>query len=304
MISKNESNNLKGIAIILVMLGHLVATQQIHLPKEFRYFATFSVSIFLILSGYGLTKSYLADGLKNFIRKRISSVYIPFLITSIILFLLFHKNNHSTFELIKTITFLNKDLTLDGTMWFIYYILIWYTAFYITFKLKSNNIIKVTLLFFLSLGLNNYSYIIDSKTLSFQFSLHAFSFPIGVALALMPKIQVNRNAFSIMTTSMMILFIFLLSKLWGDYEFWLYSSSSVTFALSIIMIVKELNINSTSLLFIGAISYEAYLLEGVLRHVSFHQNLTLNTLIFFMITFIASFILQQSIGKIKQIIPK
>lgn len=49
-----KTKELKGISIVLVMLFHLVTIHKTTLPYELRWVASFGVSVFLLVSGYGL----------------------------------------------------------------------------------------------------------------------------------------------------------------------------------------------------------------------------------------------------------
>lgn len=65
----------KTIAIILVVFDHLGFIQK---------GGAIGVSIFLVLSGYGLTKSYekIKYDLRGYWKKRVANVYIPFVMCS------------------------------------------------------------------------------------------------------------------------------------------------------------------------------------------------------------------------------
>lgn len=66
MITKEDTKNIKGFAIIMVLIGHLVAVRHINVNINFLDLATFGVSIFLFLSGFGLYKSCKTNGMDGF----------------------------------------------------------------------------------------------------------------------------------------------------------------------------------------------------------------------------------------------
>lgn len=68
-ISKEGTQALKGIAILLVIFGHMGF---LDIP------GAGGVHIFLILSGYGIYCSVNKNGLYQYWKKRIVSVYIPY----------------------------------------------------------------------------------------------------------------------------------------------------------------------------------------------------------------------------------
>lgn len=120
-ISREDTLIFKGIAILLVLICHIVGVFGIRYATPL---GGIGVSIFLLLSGYGLNESYKLKGLKGFIRKRVSTVYLPYMLVVIIdnLILSFNLNG------------LLNDLLLITTpnfMWFIQFIVINYFLFYL-----------------------------------------------------------------------------------------------------------------------------------------------------------------------------
>lgn len=74
-IKVSLSYMIKGFAIIIIVICHL--------GNKFTYLFTplggVGVALFLILSAYGLEKSYIENGgLQDFWRKRIITVFIPY----------------------------------------------------------------------------------------------------------------------------------------------------------------------------------------------------------------------------------
>lgn len=71
MLTLQKTKELKGISIVLVMLFHLVTIHKTTLPYELRWVASFGVSVFLLVSGYGLFLSEKRNGLRDFFKKKI-----------------------------------------------------------------------------------------------------------------------------------------------------------------------------------------------------------------------------------------
>ena len=63
-LSKEQTLLLKGIAILMVILGHM---------SYITWGGAGGVTIFLILSGYGIHESFKKNGLKNYWKKKIST---------------------------------------------------------------------------------------------------------------------------------------------------------------------------------------------------------------------------------------
>ena len=89
MIEEKERDSridiLKGIAIILMVLGHSGMPEGI---IEFIYL--FHMAVFFIASGYCYKEKYSEDGqaIKSFFGRRIKKIYVPYVIWMIILVLM------------------------------------------------------------------------------------------------------------------------------------------------------------------------------------------------------------------------
>jgi peptidoglycan/LPS O-acetylase OafA/YrhL len=139
----SQTNQLKGIAIILVLLGHLWVHVSQNSPSII--FSSDSVYLFLFLSGYGLTVSSENHILlfKDFAKRRISKVMIPYWTTTIIILLLdffFLNKIYSNNNLILTFTGINITQStqyIDYVRWYITFQLFCYLLFFIFNKYFS-----------------------------------------------------------------------------------------------------------------------------------------------------------------------
>ncbi|WP_349399563.1 acyltransferase [Clostridium perfringens] len=124
MISIYNSNSLKGIAIVMIILCHIVGVFGVRYATPL---GGIGVSIFLFISGYGLNESYKKNGLNNFISKRVKKVLIPYWIIVIIDEFI---NRNSISVLLKEVVLLKTP----NFMWFIQYIVTLYLLFYLINK--------------------------------------------------------------------------------------------------------------------------------------------------------------------------
>lgn len=145
MISKKETHILKAVSILAIIVCHFygwIDTSSAILSRISSSLSQSGVFLFLFLSGYGICKSYKINALKNYWKKRLSKIYIPFLLVVIPQFLLKvwnYRNNISDMYIASTVLSafgLYPNNLLDGTLWFVCYILFEYVLFYLLCKSK------------------------------------------------------------------------------------------------------------------------------------------------------------------------
>ncbi|WP_078414365.1 acyltransferase family protein [Priestia abyssalis] len=266
IIDAKVTEQSKGIAILLVILGHLHI-----IPRS----GAWGVAIFLLLSGFGLTQSYLKNGLNNFLAKRLSKVILPyFIVTSVWLILdTFILNKHYSFiTIILGLSGLDFKATIDASMWYITYIILWYLMFYLVFKFSMNTIVRLAILFSFASLLG----ILDIKLNIFAYGsgayLYIFEFPLGVLFGILYSkiidIKINKLMVSVASITILsfLLFFFFLNQLnqAGFYAELCYALSNLACGIGIISFLSFISfykISSHILLFLGSISYELYLLE-------------------------------------------
>lgn len=285
MISKNNTLALKGLAILVVMLGHLVNVNKTSLPYELRFFAAFSVSIFLIISGYGLTISTKHNGLNGFFKKRLKAVWYPYAIATIFVSVWWGIIINDPIAVIRNITFIEPKNPIDATMWFIYYIVFWYISFFFINCIAKNKFVRILLFLSISYVIKNYQIIPQYELLQFPFQLHAFSFSLGVILGETNDIfKENKKLNVLMACVFSFLFIYYLCNLFSSFSMDAYFLSSLMFGLTCIFLFSTLNIMVKPLMILGSISYELYLFEGVLVGVTYNNNHILNAIVFIFVT--------------------
>lgn len=121
--TRDKTNVLKGIAIIMVVLGHTTAL--VDGLRVLTPLGAIGVGLFLICSGYGLEKSFQLNGLSNFWKKKFKAILLPYLIIELI-GLIFHPHIDI------------KDFILDVSLikplhpfgWYMQYLLVWYVSYY------------------------------------------------------------------------------------------------------------------------------------------------------------------------------
>ena len=148
---RTNTKVMKGIAILAVMLCHLMGKFGGG-TTLFTPLGGIGVSIFLMLSAYGLNESFIGGGCvwgggSSWWKKRIIAVFIPYFLIQCILYLPFHKFNIIDFIL---------DVTLISPRyhngWYLNYLLICYVAFYLVIRVPFLTKHKITIFTALSVA--------------------------------------------------------------------------------------------------------------------------------------------------------
>lgn len=282
-LDKVQTDQLRGIAILLVVLGHLwvhVVQQRPHFV-----FGGDGVALFLLLSGYGLTVSIerARAGFINYASQRLRRVMIPYWAATVFILLLdfvILGRTYSGSDLIMTFSGLNLNATtqhIDYVRWYITFLIFWYLVFYIVARLFQGKS-GLFMLFMISTVLFPLSY----YYLKFQW-YQFFAFPAGCAIAFFKEdinklFTKNKKGFVIFTViagSCVLAWKMLLSleSIGGC----LYSHvpnilltfinevGSLVLVLTLIVGIAcfgSMKYSSRFLLFYGGISYEMFLIHG------------------------------------------
>jgi len=184
-IDRKISNYLKAIAIIFVIFFDHIFGGTFSLITSVPFGAG-AVNIFLILSGYGLYVSYCSKGLnvKSYWSKKIDTIFIPYTIITVIYFvyLRFIGTNVSFYILLKNILCIDFQRHIDGTMWYMSFLLIWYMVFFFVFYFGFPKIFKILIMFFGGCVFHQYIFNNIFDVCSWQFSVNAFAFPTGILI--------------------------------------------------------------------------------------------------------------------------
>ena len=270
-LDKMCTSELKGIAIISVVLGHLVITKFIDTPFQyFNYLGAQGVTLFVFLSGFGLTTTVLVQGIsKGFLKRRLSVVLIPYALTTslwIIIDALLGR-----YYALKTIglSILGLSLTIDATMWYISFISIWYIVFFLSFYQKIPNAVRLLILFGFAWFLRSGNLAIVPVDFKWQWRMYSLVFPLGVLLAfyLWHKIRQTQSNGLVFIGSLG--FVYFAYSLFSQRNDMFYTNFNICVAMLLVVVIVLLNMygyESTLLKTIGDFSYEIYLCEAVFMY--------------------------------------
>lgn len=182
LFNKDISTWFKGIAIIMIILSHYAEWWTWFYTEEgtselirngISRFGPYGVAIFLLFSGYGLTKSAGNSriGIK-FILKRIVSVYIPYFILVLLIDLL-----SGGLEDMEDII----DLLYGNDFWYMTVLFSFYLAFMAIWLIFTNCHIRAVLMVIFTYWYSNYLYKAGEQDFWY---ISNIAFAIGVLLAL------------------------------------------------------------------------------------------------------------------------
>lgn len=304
-LSKEDSQSLKAISAILIVLHHLsqrVGINLITLP--FIEIGKYSVALFLFLSGYGVMSSYVNNKnyLNGFLRRRILTIYIPFMISNII-FIIIDNIKGEKFGLLEVIEYTLGIKLIDGIMWFIFSIIIFYVIFYLAFKFTTIKRGTINLIIgtigYLVLGI-----LFDLGTTITNIS---FAFAGGSIVAIYKEkfVELLQKKYVLKISGIICILgvTRIVSILCGNIflrEFIL-SISTLSYAVLLVSLSKRFKLNGEIVKSLGIISFEIYLLHNKLIAVMPNINRSIAVAIFyFFVLIIFSYIFSKMNSKISK----
>ncbi len=263
-MSMKNTQAVKGIAIILVIAAHAMGNF-FHVSTDYtNYLGTGGVCLFLILSGYGLYRSYRRNGLhRDFWDKKINKVFVPYWGVTC-LFGIYLRSSHTI--LLKNLLCIDYDRNYDGTMWYMSLLLIEYIAFFMIFYFAGMDIIKITMLFIVGVVIKENTNVF--RGCGWQFSHNWLSFPLGVALGYVSSLvsghtlncdRIKKILKVIMGPAFLGVYIYGFKAGWG---FQVQGVILCMLAVAFVNLVPA--VFKKTLVAIGVISYPVYLVEGKL----------------------------------------
>lgn len=256
---------LKGICSLLIILHHLSMVIDYN-PHDYTFnFSQFNswgsliVGVFLFISGLGLTKNItLYNKPVKSLSKRLYKVLLPLIITSLIYLTLIY-----IFDEINIQNFILPN------SWYCYTIMFYYIVFFLSIMITTNKLkilsinIVISLFFVLYLIYNDCSGYLFKSNLAFNLGMVYAIFKPKICNYIIPKknnyiiiLIVIFNMIAIIDIAVNYILNFSIPI--GNYLF------SIACSVFILPITLIYNLNSKILLFLGSISYELYLIHGVI----------------------------------------
>ena len=297
------TTGLKGFLALGIVFHHL--SQWVTTGTEFSnfgYMGTYIVSVFFFLSGYGLyvQNERKENYLDNFLVKRLSKILTPFIIISSI-YLIYRSINGQVLSSSFFIDLFKKGSTVIYNGWFVDIIILMYIFFYISFRVFNNKTIAILVntLFIIF-------YIVLAIKLEYGFWWYNSSLPFILGLIWAKNKEnidrlLKKYYFIPLVSVTVLLFVshqysFILQKfhLVDNYSYALAANiDNVIFTFYLILIVRKIDFSNNYLLFLGKISFELYMIHGLVMSIfgKYFVTSRLNDIIFTILVLIVSIFL-------------
>ena len=134
-LSNKSTKSLKGLLALLIIFHHI--SQKVTTGENFsnfEYMGRYIVALFFFLSGYGLYFQYSnnANYMKNFLRKRLVRIFIPFYVF-IVIYVIYRATLGEVINVDFFLSFWKDHNNIIYNGWFINSIIVLYVIFYISF---------------------------------------------------------------------------------------------------------------------------------------------------------------------------
>lgn len=220
------------------------------------------VSAFFFISGYGLMSSYLEKKeayLRTFLRARMASLLVPFTL-SIIAYQTCLYIDAGAPEISPVLVDLIHGHTrrILPYSWYVFEIAFLYLIFYVAFARKERAMAeKVVITSLLSILL---VYFLRMAHFGDWWYVSLLAFPLGLACKYIEMKSGGVSALGVKTMSFVLVGFALLIRLFGAYHF----STMLLYPLFMYVLFAHIDTpTNRALHFLGGISYEVYLIQGI-----------------------------------------
>lgn len=302
-LSKNNTDIIKGISVLVVILCHIAmfSVNDGMIKRIFLNSGILAVAIFIFVSGYGLMSQLLKkeNYLKGFWQK-ILNLFIIFIVSNIAITIisnLFLKTNYNIKDIL--LSSLQFNFSNGRELWFVACIIFMYISFFISFKLsKHKGIIGVIISTFI------YVFICKLVGKGAWWYNCVSCFSLGVLFAMYKDRILNFYKKNYYVKGIVVLFLFIVSMI-----LYIKGSSSMQFLIPIIFVILvtiilvKVKLQSNIFLYLNKISFEIYLTHLIVLQVAF-QSLVERNSIYLLFLFLIMVILSLIVQKICKLILK
>lgn len=264
------SREIKGIAIMAVLIGHMaIIFKLLKLPVT-EYLGAQGVDLFLFLSAFGLTVSFSKKGLKDFFKKRLLVIFIPYIIFNVVRLPIEIKAMNIPMGILDILkSFLAINVNFDPSMWYVQYIIIWYIIFFAVYSIKPLKINhKAYILLAIGLIFLGITVYISNNNIDVRHPLresisHHLAFPLGALFFLVYEDLKVKNKWQDLIVSVIALVIYIIAsfKIPMLLPYYITNIAFLVFIVFLFMFIAKMGYKSKLLCWLGDLAYYIYLNE-------------------------------------------
>ena len=309
-LSNKSTKSLKGILALLIIFHHVsqkITTGEVF--SNFSYMGRYIVALFFFLSGYGLFFQYSnnATYMKNFLRKRLTRILIPFFVF-IFIYVFYRATLGEVINMNFFLSFLKEHNNIIYNGWFINNIIVLYIIFYISFVKKDSKpaFFKVVFLTLVYIFWEVYQSHGDWEYVS------TMSFLLGMFWMKKRGVidrLIERNYFIYLVSFSILVYIFqnyevILKEIDVSNTYVYYGIAgnlrTMVFVVYFLLLINRLNFSNKYMDFLGGISFEIYMIHGLVMHYfsKFFVSSELNDVIYTIVVLLVSIFSAYYINKI------
>ena len=309
-LSNKSTKSLKGLLALFIIFHHV--SQKITTGanfSNFEYMGRYIVALFFFLSGYGLYFQYSNDAtyMENFLRKRLTRIFIPFFVF-IVIYVIYRASLGEVVNVDFFLSFWRDHSNIIYNGWFINSIIVLYVIFYVSFKKKDSKIAIFKLVFFTLVYIfwKAYQNHGDWEYVSIM------AFFLGVFWmkdrSLIDKF-IEKNYFVLLVSFSILMYVFrhyeVIMKNIGITNRYVYygivgNLCTMIFVVYFLLLTNKLNFSNKYLDFLGNISFEIYMIHGLVMHYlgKFFVSSAVNDVIYTIVVLLVSIVFAYCIKKL------
>ena len=315
-LSNKSTKSLKGLLALLIIFHHI--SQKITNGENFsnfEYMGRYIVALFFFLSGYGLYFQYSNNPtyMENFLKKRLVRIFIPFFVF-IVIYVIYRATLGEVINVNFFLSFWKDHSNIIYNGWFINSIIVLYVIFYVSFVGKDSKVAEYKLVF-LTLVYIFWKAYQDHGDWEY---VSIMAFLLGV-FWMKNRISIDKfiekNYFIFLVSFSILMYVFrhyeVIMENIGITNKYVYygivgNLCTMIFVVYFLLLTNKLNFSNKYLDFIGDISFEIYMIHGLVMHYlgKFFVSSGVNDVLYTIVVLFISIVFAYYIKKLIIIIEK
>lgn len=310
-LSNKSTKSLKGLLALFIIFHQI--SQKITTGENFsnfEYMGRYIVSLFFFLSGYGLYFQYSNNPtyMENFLKKRLVRIFIPFFVF-IVIYVIYRATLGEVVNVDFFLSFWKDHSNIIYNGWFINSIIVLYVIFYVSFvgkdsKIAEYKLVFLTLVYIFWKAYQNHG---DWEYVSIM------AFLLGV-FWMKNRVYIDKflekNYFIFLVSFSILMYVFrhyeVIMKNIGITNKYVYygivgNICTMVFVVYFLLLINKLNFSNKYLGFLGDISFEMYMIHGLVMHylgkffVSSGVNDVLYTIVVLFVSIVSAYYIKKLI---------